>query len=148
MFHFNIWVNEDTLDIWNIVSSLRQGYKRCMCMSHIKCPAALYCWSFCLWNACGIPGRQSRTWSLHIEDGAFIALVLHKTPSCSGVHSVSLPRAQQCWHTASMSYTWQWRLLHAVCPAWCTEVWEEQGDAKGTLPSLPAPSCICSLYSY
>lgn len=34
MFNFNVWVNEDTLDIWNIFSSLWQDYKRCMCMSN------------------------------------------------------------------------------------------------------------------
>lgn len=91
MFHFNIWMNEDTLDIWNMVSSFSRATRgACACQTS-KCHAALYCWSFCLWNACGIPGRPSRTWSLHIEDDSFIALAPHKRPSCCGVYCVSLP---------------------------------------------------------
>lgn len=55
MFSFNIWVNEDTLDIWVIVSSFQHGYKRRMCMSNVKMSCCLVLFLFlhleCLWNS-------------------------------------------------------------------------------------------------
>lgn len=90
---------------------------------HVKCRAVLYCWSYCLWNACGIPGRPSKTWSLHIEDGAVTALVPHKRPSCCGVLSVSLSRAPAVLtrHLCASPLV-NGGFSTAVCPSWCTEV--------------------------
>lgn len=61
-------------------------------MSNVKMWCCHVLLIFHLWNSCGIPCRPSRTWSLHTEEGVFIALVPHETPSCCGVYSVSLPR--------------------------------------------------------